>query len=188
MVYQRYNRAAWRRQLIVVKLALVGILLIFGTMPVRAVEDLLLSRMQGDWVGHGIIRVNPTSSPERVFCKIANRLVDDGSVLQQKGRCAVANNSGAVKGEIAAIGDGRYEGSLNTPQSAGSAKLAGHADDDTIVMSAEFIDRFSRKLTLSIISLIVGGEGSYRLVSDTLNLESGKHFQSSDILFEPNTN
>ena len=39
---------------------------------------------------------------------------------------------------------------------------------------------------MSIISLMVGDGGAYRLVSDTLNANTGKHFQTSDILFKPN--
>ena len=33
---------------------------------------------------------------------------------------------------------------------------------------------------------MVGDGGAYRLVSNTLNPESGKHFETSDILFKPN--
>jgi hypothetical protein len=63
--------------------------------------------------------------------------------------------------------------------------LAGHAESDKIVLSAQFVDRFSKRPSLSIISLIVGDGGAYRLVSDTLNPGTGKHFQTSDILFKP---
>lgn len=161
-------------------------LVALGVAPALAADDPLLSRLAGEWIGQGTVRMSPASEPERIYCKVANKLVDGGSALEQKGRCAVASNSGTLKGKIAARGEGRYEGSLDSPQTAGPATLAGHAADDKIVLSAEFIDRFSRRPSLSIISLIVGDGGQYRLVSDTLNPESGKHFQTSDIIFKPN--
>jgi hypothetical protein len=161
-------------------------LVALGAAPALAADDPLLSRLAGEWIGQGTVRMSPASEPERIYCKVANKLVDGGSALEQKGRCAVASNSGTLKGKIAARGEGRYEGSLDSPQTAGPATLAGHAADDKIVRSAEFIDRFSRRPSLSIISLIVGDGGQYRLVSDTLNPESGKHFQTSDIIFKPN--
>ena len=186
MVYAIFKYMTCRPNRGAMKSALIGLLLTFATTPVFALDDPLLSRLEGNWFGQGMVRLKPTSSPERIFCKIANKLVDEGQVLVQKGRCAVANNFGSVKGKIAAVGDGRYEGSLKSPQSVGLATLAGQAVEDKIVLSAEFIDRLSRRTTLSIISLIVGDGDEYRFISNTLNAESGSHFQTSDIIFKPN--
>jgi hypothetical protein len=169
------------------KLAGACLLLALGTFPIssHAAEDPLLSRLQGEWIGQGTVRMGPQAEPERIYCRVANTLVDGGLALEQKGRCAVATNSGRLRGKIAAKGQGRYEGSLNSPQTDGPAVLAGHAEADKIVLSAEFVDRFSKRPSLSIISLIVGDGGAYRLVSDTLNPGTGSHFQTSDILFKP---
>lgn len=186
MVHERSSIAAGRARRGLTKSAVAGLLLAIGLGPAAAADDPLLSRLAGEWIGQGMVRMSPVSEPERIYCKVANRLVDGGSVLEQKGRCAVASNSGSLKGRIAARGEGRYEGSLDSPQTAGPATLAGQAADDKIVLSAQFIDRFSRRPSLSIISLIVSDNGDYRLVSDTLNPESGKHFQTSDIIFKPN--
>ena len=151
-----------------------------------AAGDELLSRLEGEWIGQGTVRMGPASPPERIYCKIANKLVSGGAAIEQNGRCAVGTNSGSLKGKISARGDGKYEGSLDSPQTAGPASLAGEATDNRIVLQAQFIDRFSRKPSLSIIQLMVGDGGAYRLVSNTLNPESGKHFETSDILFKPN--
>jgi hypothetical protein len=186
VVHERSSIAAGRARRGLTKSAVAGLLLAIGLGPAAAADDPLLSRLAGEWIGQGMVRMSPVSEPERIYCKVANRLVDGGSVLEQKGRCAVASNSGSLKGRIAARGEGRYEGSLDSPQTAGPATLAGQAADDKIVLSAQFIDRFSRRPSLSIISLIVSDNGDYRLVSDTLNPESGKHFQTSDIIFKPN--
>lgn len=166
-------------------LAGAGFLLAVSAMPALAAGDQLLARLQGDWIGQGMVRMGPEAEPERIYCRVANKLVDGGLALEQKGRCAVATNSGRLKGKIAAKGEGRYEGSLDSPQTAGPAVLAGHAENDKIVLSARFVDRFSKRPSMSIISLTVGDGGAYRLVSDTLNPGTGTHFQTSDILFKP---
>jgi len=186
VVYAILKRTTYRPDRGVAISALIGLLLVFTATPVLALDDPLLSRLEGNWIGQGMVRIKPTSSPERIYCKIANELVDEGQVLVQKGRCAIANNFGSVKGKISALGEGRYEGSLKSPQSVGPATLAGQSADDKIVLSAEFIDRLSRRPTLSIISLIVGDGDGYRFISNTLNPESGSHFQTSDIIFKPN--
>jgi hypothetical protein len=185
VVHETSQCSAGRAQRGLTKLAAAGLLLAVGALPALAAEDPLLSRLQGEWIGQGTVRMGPTAEPERIYCKIANKLVDGGAALEQSGRCAVATNSGRLKGKIAAKGQGRYEGSLDSPQTAGPAVLAGHAEADKIVLSAQFVDRFSKRPSLSIISLIVGDGGAYRLVSDTLNPDSGRHFQTSDILFKP---
>lgn len=186
MVYtgNRYRGGRARRGL--TRIAGASLLIALGAGAAFAAEDPLLSRLQGEWIGQGTVRMSPGSEPERIYCKIANKLVDGGLALEQKGRCAVATNSGRLKGKIAARGQGRYEGSLDSPQTDGPAVLAGHAESNKIVLSAQFVDRFSKRPSLSIISLIVGDGGAYRLVSDTLNPESGRHFQTGDILFKPN--
>jgi len=186
VVYKNSGKAFRHPRRGVAGFAIASVLLAVAAVPSLAAEDALLSRLQGEWIGQGTVRMGPSAEPEHIYCKIANKLVDGGSALEQKGRCAVATNSGRLKGKIEARGQGRYEGSLDSPQTAGPATLAGHAEDNKIVLSAQFIDRFSRRPSLSIISLIVGDGGQYRLVSDTLNPESGRHFQTSDIIFKPN--
>jgi hypothetical protein len=186
VVHKASDDTTGRAQRGLTKLAGVGLLLAVGALPALAGEDPLLSRLEGEWIGQGMVRMGPAAEPERIYCKIANKLVDGGLALEQKGRCAVATNSGRLTGKIAAKGQGRYEGSLDSPQTAGPAVLAGHAESGKIVLSARFVDRFSKRPSMSIISLFVGDGGAYRLVSDTLNPGTGTHFQTSDILFKPN--
>jgi hypothetical protein len=161
-----------------------SLLLVVCALPALAADDPLLSRLEGEWIGQGTVQKGPAAEPERIYCKIANKLVDGGSALEQKGRCAVASNSGRLRGKIAAKGQGRFEGSLDSPQTDGPAVLAGHAQNDKIVLSARFVDRFSKRPSNSTISLFVGDGGAYRLVSDTLNPGTGERFQASNILFK----
>jgi len=154
-------------------LAGAGVLLSLGIAPSLA-DDPLLSRLQGKWIGQGMVQNKPGGAQERIYCKVTNSLVNGGSALQQNGRCAVASNSGKLVGTISATGQGNYQGSLDSPQTRGPATLAGRAQNDTIVLSANFVDRASKKKEKSTISLVVGDGSTYRLVSD-----------KSDILFTP---
>lgn len=155
---------------ILAKFAGAGLLLVaVGVIPAHS-ADKLLSRLQGNWVGQGTVQNSPSAKPERIYCKIANTLAGGGSVLEQKGRCAVASNSGKINGKITAKGQGRYVGSLDSPQTKGPAQLSGKAQNDKIVMSAKFVDRFSKRPGTSTISLFVGDGNAYRLVSDTSNI------------------
>lgn len=118
-----------------------------------------------------------------VYCKVTNRLVEDGAVLQQKGRCAVASNSGAIKGLISARGDGRYEGSLDSMSTSGPATLAGNGGDGKIEFNAEFISRQTKRPSQANISLVLSGDGKYRLTSNALAADDRTRFIASDILF-----
>jgi hypothetical protein len=184
VVYKTSNGTAGCARRSLTRLAAAGLSLAIGGSAAFAAEDALLSRLQGDWVGQGTVRMNPSAAPERIYCKIANKLVDQGSALEQKGRCAVATNSGRLRGKIASLGQGRYEGSLDSPQTKGPAVLAGRAEADRIFLSADFVDRFSRQPAHSFISLHVGDGGAYRLVTDMAIPGSDKRFQTGDILFE----
>lgn len=184
-VHKTFDNTTSRMRRGLTKLAGVSLMLALGAVPALSAEDALLSRLEGEWIGQGTVQKGPTSEPERIYCKVANRLVDGGAALEQKGRCAVATNSGRLRGKIAAKGEGRYEGSLDSPQTNGPAVLAGHAENEKIVLSARFVDRFSKQPSKSTISLFVGDGDAYRLVSNMLNPGTGKHFQASNILFKP---
>jgi hypothetical protein len=151
-------------------LAGVGLALAVGMGPALAADDPLLSRLEGKWIGQGTVQNKPGGTEERIYCKVANKLVNGGTTLQQNGRCAVASNSGKLVGKIAATGQGNYKGSMDSPQTKGPATLAGRAKNDTIVLSANFVDRASKKKENSTISLVVGDGTTYRLVSDKSNI------------------
>lgn len=185
MVHKTSKPPTRRAARCLTKFAGAGLLLAIGVAPALSADDPLLQRLEGQWIGKGTVRMSASSKPERIYCKIANKLVDGGQALEQKGRCAVADNSGRLKGKLASKGKGNYEGSLDTIQTKGPAVLDGHAEKDKIVLSAQFVDRFSRQAISSDISLIVGDGSAYRLVSEMRDPGTGQQFQSGDILFEP---
>lgn len=148
----------------------------------QAADDPFLSRLVGDWIGRGTMRTGPTAEPERVYCKIVNRLSEDGSSLQQKGRCSLASNSGPIDGTIAAVGSGLYGGSLNSLASKGPATVAGSGNGTRLELNADFIDTFDGKPARSIIVLELTAEG-YRLTSTRADPGGAEPWQASDIVF-----
>ena len=58
------------------------------TLPALA-ADPILSRLAGSWTGHGTYKQSASAAEERIFCKITNTLMQNGTALQQSGRCAV---------------------------------------------------------------------------------------------------
>lgn len=164
-------------------LALAAIWLPLATTPAYPADDPFLSSLVGDWIGRGKARTTPTAAEELVYCKIANRLVDGGKTLEQKGRCAVASNSGTVKGKITAAGDGHYEGSLESFSTNGVATLTGSSKSNTLILTASFTDRATRKPSAAKITL-VAGDGKYRLVSEALDSSGNTQVKTGDILFD----
>jgi hypothetical protein len=149
-----------------------------------AAEDALLGRLAGDWVGNGTFHQSADADAERVYCKIANTLVGDGNVLQQRGRCAVASNSGAIEGTIEAVGAGRYGGSLSSLASVGAATISGEGSGDTLVFEADYIDSRTKRPTRTTTTLAVG-DGTYTLVSEQIDPDDGTRFVSTEIVFKP---
>jgi hypothetical protein len=166
-----------RRPLIGAALFLAG-LLALAPLPAAAAADAILAQLAGNWIGRGTMKQSANAEAELIYCKIANKLINDGLALEQKGRCAVATNSGAIKGMIEASGGGTYRGTLDTFNTRGPAKISGKAASNVINFSAEFVDRKTNKPTQATIRLVVA-DGKYRLVSNGAN----DSFVASDITF-----
>ena len=159
---------------------IVAAMLALVPVPSFAAGDAILAQLAGNWVGRGTVKQSANAEAEQVYCKIANKLVRDGAALEQRGRCAIATNSGQIKGTIEAAGSGSYSGTLDTFNTRGPAKISGRAASNTINFSAEFVDRKTNKPTKASIRLVVA-DGKYRLVSNGAN----DSFVASDITFTP---
>ncbi len=157
----------------------VAVMLALTPVPAQAAGDAILSQLAGNWIGRGTVKQSANAAPEQVYCKIANKLINGGAGLEQRGRCAIATNSGAIKGTIQAKG-GNYSGTLDTFNTKGPAKISGSAASNTINFNAEFVDRKTNRPTRATIKLVVA-DGKYRLVSNGAN----DAFVASDITFTP---
>jgi hypothetical protein len=118
-----------------------------------------------------------------VYCKITNRLTNGGTTLEQKGRCAVASNAGPLSGVIAAHGQGRYAGTLDSSSTVGPAQLSGSGGNASIALNAAFVDRRTNRATKSVIRIALLGDGKYRLTSTQLSQDGKSRFVASDIMF-----
>jgi hypothetical protein len=168
---------AWPR-----RAGLAAIILAGCVAPALAADDPVLVRFVGDWIGRGTYRAGPSADPEQVYCKITNRLIEGGSVLEQKGRCAIPSQSGPVKGRIAAKGGGRYDGSLQSISTDGPATLAGTGANGTLTLAADFVGRLNHKPGKSTITLAAGATG-YKLTASALGTDGKPRFVANEITF-----
>lgn len=150
---------------------------LFCAWPARAADDPFLSRMVGEWIGDGTARITAKSEPERIYCRIVATL--DGNTLQQKGRCSVASNSGALSSTITAKGGGRFEGTMTAPQ-IGSAQSRGSGSGNRLQMTADYFDQKTQEKRRATITMTVSDSG-YRVV--TANAGAGGDYVASDIVF-----
>ena len=150
--------------------------------PAPAADDPLLAQMAGNWVGRGTFKSSPSAEPEMVYCKITNTLSNSGTALNQKGRCAVATNSGRIAGTIQSQGSGAYSGSLESLSTKGPLKFSGKATNNQIALNASFVDRKTNKPGMATIQTVVS-DGKYRTVSKTTDTKTKAEFVASDITF-----
>jgi hypothetical protein len=165
-------------------IGLAVVALMAGLIPAFADDDPLLARFVGDWTGRGTYRAGASSDPEQIYCKITNRLADNGAVLEQKGRCAIPSESGLVKGRISAEGAGRYDGSLQSISTKGPATLAGVGSNGTLTFTADFIDRLTNRPGKSTLRFVAGTD-NYRLTSSEVGAKNAPYL-STDIVFTHN--
>ncbi len=163
-------------------LRLAALIAALALTPAFAADDPLLARLAGDWVGNGTVRTSVTAEPERVFCRITSRLVDDGTALQQTGRCGLATSTGSVDGKITARGGGRYDGTLQSLASQGPTTLSGRARGSSLVLRSEFTDARTGESAVAITTLAPTSDGGYRLTSRR-ETGGGEGYGETDILF-----
>jgi len=152
---------------------------IAGAAPAGAADDPLLSRLVGEWIGNGTVRMGPKAEPERVFCKIVATMVG-GTSIRQQGRCSVASNSGAMTSTISAKGGGRYDGSMSAPQ-VGTAAFSGNGSGNHLTLSAGFVDAKTQEKRKAIVSMNLSG-ATYRVT--TTNAGDDGSYVASDITFK----
>jgi hypothetical protein len=145
-------------------------------------DDVLLTKLVGEWTGRGTMKIKPDAEPERVYCKITNTLSADGKTLDQKGRCSLASSSGRVDGEISAAGGGKYAGTLASLASRGAATLAGSGNASRLDLDASFVDTLTGEPDTSVntIEVLPGG---YRLSTVRKDPKTGAKYTSSTIVF-----
>jgi hypothetical protein len=158
---------------------------LIALMPATALaDDALLAKMAGQWTGRGTLKLKPEAEAERVYCKIANTLSDDGKVLSQKGRCSLASSSGRVDGEITALGGGKYSGSLASLASRGPATLTGSGSGARLTFEASFVDTLTGNAETSANTLDVLA-GGYRITTTRKDPKTGTEYTYSTITFTP---
>ena len=112
---------------------------------------------------------------------MTNTLTENGSALQQKGRCSVASNSGPIDGLIKVDGAGRYTGSLKSLASDGPAELSGSASGGKLTLDTSFVDARTHEPAKSVTTMELGS-GGYHLISERKD-GKGAAWTANDIVF-----
>lgn len=125
----------------------------------------------------------PGAPAEKVYCRITNVSAEAGAVIEQSGRCAIGNSTGALTGRIRSLGGGRYDGSLSSPVTRGTAAIRGTGDRLGLDLEAVYEDSRTRRPTKAAITLRLVAEGQYRMVTKATDVATGNPVQSSEVLF-----
>ncbi|MHA1549291.1 MAG: hypothetical protein ACTSU0_03125 [Alphaproteobacteria bacterium] len=158
------------------------LVLLAGVVNAQAAEDKFLAQLVGDWVGNGTMRAAADAAPERILCRVTNRLVDDGRALEQSGRCGVASNTGTFSGKITARGANRYEGRLDSLAADGPITLEGRSRGGALVFRTEFTDIRTGDPAVATTVMSILPSGGYRLTSRRDD-PGGTEYGESDIVF-----
>lgn len=141
-------------------------------------DDPLLSRLVGSWTGRGSYKESAAAASERILCKITNTLVQNGTALQQSGRCSISSGSSGISGLIKASGGGRYSGSITSMASDGPASFTGTGSSSRLTLSMSFTDGRTHTAAKSVTTMALTG-GGYHLT--TTRRDGG--WTSNDISF-----
>ena len=163
-----------------VKAAGIGVVvaaaLVLGT--AQAADDPALKRLVGEWIGDGVFRWDSISDPERLYCKVTSTISADG-IFHETGRCAVANDSAAVRVDIQPLSAGKYAGSASTGLGLRKpATFTGTGKTNQIVLVAtETNEPTPTVLTIDI------GSGGFRIRAERTDPKTGKKFTATDATF-----
>jgi hypothetical protein len=163
------------------RIARLGAALAFlaiGAGSALAADDALLARLAGEWIGNGTVKLNPKAAPEKIYCRIVGTLVG-GTTIEQKGRCSVASNSGALATIITAHGGGRYRGTMKAP-SLGTADLSGSASGGKLQLTATYLDGKTKEQRQANVTMNVA-DAAYRVITSGTGADS---YVASDITFK----
>ena len=145
-----------------------------------AADDPALKKLVGEWIGQGMFRWDSISDPERLYCRISSTISADG-VFRETGRCAVANDSAAVRVEIQAVAAGKYAGSASTGLGLRKpATFTGTGKGNQLVLVAtETGEPVPTVLTIDITS------GGFRIRAERTDPKTGRKFTATDATFAP---
>lgn len=170
----RTGHRAWPR---VLALLLGALVLSAGA---AQAADPALERMQGEWIGRGMVRLGPERTPERIYCRVVNTLQPDGGTLIQEGRCAVGNDTARISGRIDASGGG-YRGTMRTPEMESVAEIQGSGGPSGLDLLASYVDARSKETVRSSIQIRLA-DAAYTFRASATRGQAPA-YQASDITF-----
>ena len=124
--------------------ACLAAVILLGAAPAGA--DTLLSGLTGTWKGRGWAKTDLGAPKEAILCRIKNSAGAKPNRLKISGRCAVANRTFTMNGEIiAAPGSNRVSGTWKDPRNGKRADISGQISGNRIRFTFEAEETSTRQ-------------------------------------------
>ena len=141
----------------------------------------LLQRLAGKWVGSGAARKREESPPELIKCRISATLDAEKQQLEQSGRCATADRTSSIVGEIRHDPEtGRYLGHWSTRADGRTTALEGERIGDEL----HLIARDEKAGSIGSIIITPQGDDGYLMRMSKVPDAEGKGGETAEIRFE----
>ncbi|ESR22850.1 hypothetical protein [Lutibaculum baratangense] len=160
--------------------AAAATLAVGATLAAPAQADPLLQRFEGQWVGRGEVVMEPGGQPRSAFCRISAKLAQDGTVLEQSGRCAAGEDTRRISARVVAQGGDFYAGSWDAGM--GSAQVSGTAQENLLNLVLESGGGIPEGASPTI-TLRFGQSGAYVMEMTGVDPNRGR-FDVGRIVFE----
>jgi hypothetical protein len=151
----------------------------------RADAGAFLRSIEGSFRGSGTAAIPGRDEVENVSCRVSNAYDQQASALVVSGNCATTQAKSAVKGQLTHNGDSVSGSLISTAGGTSQTSSSGEVNGNTLVVSTNFIDNRTGKLTRSrqVVSKTGGG---FRAEFYTYDNRAGKFMKAGSIRFTGN--
>ena len=140
-----------------------------------------LKRLEGSWRGSGSALIPGRRDPERISCRVTNKL--EGDALEVEGECASTQGKTPVSGRLTATGNTVGGTLINAFKGATMTRTTGAVDGERLVVSSSFVNDATGQLTRTR-QVILAGSGNFVAEFFTYNSRSGSYEPAGQISFK----
>ncbi len=161
-------------------MASTAVLLLQLPLASAGAADTLLKNLAGNWTGTGSARQSADSTPEPIKCRIEATIDATSRKLAQTGRCATADRTSTIVGEINHDPEnGGYSGRWSTRADGRTTALVGKRVGKNLHLTASAGEAGS----VSTIVLTPSGADGYVMVMSKAPGPDGKGGEQTEIRF-----
>ena len=145
----------------------------------------VLADFAGKWKGKGVLRTSGKTENEVVRCQLTSSLIYDSRFLVQNGKCSAVGRT--VSFQITLAYDKiakKFTGSWINSVDLGIWNMNGDKDDRNLNFTVVHDDTDHDKKVESTLNMVWEDNNQYRLVMTSADVETGKNFERSNIVFK----